>query len=91
MALLLWRIGRSQANYVRHPAPSKVLNMRNLFNQGILAIDAGTTGVTALVVSTAGQIVAQGYSEFPQHFPADGQVEHDLGEIWSATLTADLA
>ncbi len=62
--------------------------MHNLNNQVILAIDAGTTGVTALVVSTAGQIVAQGYSEFPQHFPADGQVEHDLGEIWSATLTA---
>jgi glycerol kinase len=62
--------------------------VHNLFNQGILAIDAGTTGVTALVVSTAGQIVAQGYSEFPQHFPADGQVEHDLGEIWSATLNA---
>ena len=62
--------------------------MHNLNNKVILAIDAGTTGVTALVVSTAGQIVAQGYSEFPQYFPADGQVEHDLGEIWSATLTA---
>ena len=44
--------------------------MHKVNNQGILAIDAGTTGVTALVVSTAGQIVAQGYSEFPQYFPA---------------------
>ena len=43
----------------------------------ILAIDAGTTGVTALLVSTDLRIVARGYSEFPQHFPADGWVEHD--------------
>ena len=54
----------------------------------VLAIDAGTTGVTALVVSTAGVIVSRGYQEFPQHFPQDGWVEHDPAEIWSATLTA---
>ncbi len=54
----------------------------------ILAIDAGTTGVTALLVSTELRIVARGYAEFPQHFPADGWVEHDPGEIWSATLRA---
>lgn len=57
----------------------------------ILAIDAGTTGVTALVVTATGLIVAEEYSEFPQYFPADGQVEHDLGEIWSATLAATRA
>ncbi len=34
-------------------------------------------------------IIARGYREFPQHFPADGWVEHDLGEIWSATLDGD--
>lgn len=54
----------------------------------LLAIDAGTTGVTALIVDESGQVVAQGYREFPQYFPADGQVEHDLGEIWAATLDA---
>lgn len=54
----------------------------------ILALDAGTTGVTALVVGTDARVLARGYSEFPQHFPADGWVEHDLGEIWSATLAA---
>lgn len=54
----------------------------------LLAIDAGTTGVTALVVDGSGAIVASGYREFPQYFPADGQVEHDLGEIWAATLEA---
>ena len=54
----------------------------------LLAIDAGTTGVTALVIDHAAQITATGYAEFPQHFPADGYVEHDLNEIWAATLTA---
>lgn len=54
----------------------------------ILAIDAGTTGVTALLVDSSGQVRHSGYAEFTQHFPADGRVEHDLGEIWSATLAA---
>lgn len=54
----------------------------------LLAIDAGTTGVTALVVDDRGRVVARGYSEFPQHYPDDGWVEHDLGEIWRATLAA---
>ena len=54
----------------------------------ILAIDAGTTGITALVVDESATIIARGYREFPQHFPADGWVEHDLGEMWSATLAA---
>lgn len=54
----------------------------------VLAIDAGTTGVTALVVDASGRIVAQGTQEFAQHFPADGWVEHDLGEIWQATLAS---
>lgn len=54
----------------------------------VLSIDAGTTGVTALVVDEHAAIVATGYAEFAQHFPADGYVEHDLNEIWAATLTA---
>jgi len=54
----------------------------------LLAIDAGTTGVTALVVSDRGAIVARGYHEFPQHFPSDGWVEHEPNDIWSATLGA---
>jgi glycerol kinase len=54
----------------------------------ILAIDAGTTGVTALVVSTEAGVLARGYAEFTQHFPTEGWVEHDPGDIWAATLTA---
>ncbi|MFT4084588.1 MAG: glycerol kinase [Nocardioides sp.] len=54
----------------------------------ILAIDAGTTGVTALVVDAEGAIVARGYQEFAQHFPRPGWVEHVPEEIWQATLEA---
>ena len=54
----------------------------------ILAIDAGTTGITALVVDQDAAILSRGYREFTQHFPADGWVEHDLGEMWAATLDA---
>lgn len=54
----------------------------------ILAIDAGTTGVTAVVVSATGGIIAKGYQEFGQHFPKPGWVEHAPEEIWQATLEA---
>ena len=54
----------------------------------ILAVDAGTTGVTALVIDARAQVIARGYREFAQHFPHDGWVEHEPGEIWAATLEA---
>ncbi len=54
----------------------------------LLALDAGTTGVTALLVDADLTVVARGYREFPQHFPADGWVEHQPEEIWAATLAA---
>ena len=54
----------------------------------VLAIDAGTTGVTALVVDETGDVVARGYREFAQHFPEPGWVEHDPDEIWHAVLAA---
>lgn len=54
----------------------------------VLAIDAGTTGVTAVVVTPDGAIAAKGYQEFAQHFPRPGWVEHTPEEIWQATLEA---
>jgi glycerol kinase len=57
----------------------------------IMAIDAGTTGVTVLVISETGEIVARGYSEFEQHFPEPGWVEHDPEQIWQATLKAAMS
>jgi glycerol kinase len=54
----------------------------------VLAVDAGTTGVTALLVGDDGRVQARGYAEFAQHFPKDGWVEHTPQDIWSATLAA---
>ncbi len=54
----------------------------------VLALDVGTTGVTALVVSERGAVVSRGYQEFAQHFPRPGWVEHEPEEIWQAVLAA---
>lgn len=62
--------------------------MRHSSDSRVLAIDGGTTGMTALLVDHSGVITSIGYQEFDQHFPHDGWVEHDLGQMWSATLKA---
>jgi glycerol kinase len=54
----------------------------------ILSVDAGTTGVTVLLVDHDAAVQAQGYREFPQYFPQPGWVEHDAEEIWRAVLAA---
>ena len=54
----------------------------------VLAIDAGTTGITCLVVSAEGKIVGRGYREITQYFPEPGWVEHDAAEIFERTLAA---
>ena len=51
----------------------------------ILAIDQGTTGTTCLVFDGDGRIRGRAYSEFEQHFPRPGWVEHDANEIWEVT------
>jgi glycerol kinase len=51
----------------------------------ILAIDQGTTGTTCLVFDGEGKIRGRAYSEFRQHFPRPGWVEHDANEIWEVT------
>jgi glycerol kinase len=53
----------------------------------ILAIDQGTTGTTCLVFDREGRIAGRAYSEFEQHFPTPGWVEHDPAEIWDVTRT----
>ncbi len=55
-----------------------------------IAIDAGTTGVRALVVDVRSDVVDVAYRELTQYFPMPGWVEHDADEIWAAvqaTLT----
>src|SRR3954453_4689091 len=47
----------------------------------VLAIDAGTTGVTCLMIAADGRVAGRGYREVPQYFPQPGWVEHDALEI----------
>jgi glycerol kinase len=51
----------------------------------ILAIDQGTTGTTCIVFGEDGRERGRAYSEFGQHFPKPGWVEHDAAEIWEVT------
>jgi len=52
----------------------------------ILALDQGTTGSTALAIARDGRILGRAYSEFTQHFPRGGWVEHDAEEIRDVTV-----
>ena len=52
----------------------------------VLGIDQGTTGTTAIVFDHDSQIKGRAYSEFTQHYPQPGWVEHDAGEIWDVTI-----
>src|ERR671932_32237 len=52
----------------------------------VLAIDQGTTGTTAMVFDHDSAIVGQAYSEFTQHCPRPGWVEHDANEIWDVSM-----
>lgn len=54
----------------------------------VLSIDQGTTGTTALVFDRECLVRGRGYSEFTQHYPRPGWVEHDAGEILSVSLRA---
>ncbi len=50
----------------------------------LIALDAGTTGVTALLYDHNLQPVRRAYREFQQHFPQPGQVEHAAEDIRTA-------
>src|ERR1700728_3190475 len=54
-----------------------------------IAVDAGTTGVRALVVDEQARVVDVAYRELTQYYPRPGWVEHDAGEIWG-TVRATL-
>ncbi len=54
--------------------------------RAVLAIDQGTTGSTCLIINETAHVIGRAYSEFTQHFPQPGWVEHDPEEIWTVTL-----
>ncbi len=52
----------------------------------VLALDAGTTSVRAILFDHGGQIAAVAQREIRQIFPQPGWVEHDPEEIWSSQV-----
>jgi len=52
----------------------------------ILAIDQGTTSTRSIVFDDRAQSVASAQTEFAQHYPRSGWVEHDPEDIWRDTL-----
>ena len=54
-------------------------------NPFILSIDAGTTGITILVLDKQANVSKKYYREFTQYYPKPGWVEHDGEEIWEVT------
>jgi glycerol kinase len=54
----------------------------------VLAIDQGTTGTTALLVSQELRVLAKETVDFPNHYPRPGEVEHDPADIWASVGAA---
>ena len=52
----------------------------------VLAIDQGTTSTRAILFGADMSIAAVAQQEFPQHFPADGEVEHEPDDLWTTAL-----
>ncbi len=59
--------------------------------QALLAIDQGTTSSRAIRFGADLSILQTSQSEFAQHYPHAGWVEHDAEEIWSTTLAVTRA
>jgi len=57
-------------------------------NRLILALDQGTTGSTALLVTPELEVIARANVEFPQIYPKPGWVEHDPEAIYDSQLKA---
>jgi glycerol kinase len=54
--------------------------------EAVIALDQGTTGTTALVLSASGGVLGRAYRELTQHYPQPGWVAHDPEEIWQGSL-----
>ncbi|MGP3991969.1 glycerol kinase GlpK [Streptomyces sp. 3N207] len=53
----------------------------------VMAFDAGTTGIRAILFDRAGEIAAEASQEFPQIYPQPGWVEHNPLDIWNTQIT----
>jgi len=52
----------------------------------VLAIDQGTTSTRAILFRADTSVAAVAQQEFPQYFPADGEVEHEPADLWRTTV-----
>ena len=55
--------------------------------QYVMAMDAGTTGIRAILFDHSGDLVAEASQEFPQIYPQPGWVEHNPLDIWNTQIT----
>jgi glycerol kinase len=55
-------------------------------DDSILVIDAGTTSTRAMLFAPDGRCLGSEQRELAQYYPQPGWVEHDAGEIWTASL-----
>jgi glycerol kinase len=61
--------------------------MPDLSKDGVvIALDEGTTSARAIAFDRTGRVVASAQRDFPQIFPAPGDVRHDPEAIWEAQL-----
>jgi glycerol kinase len=47
----------------------------------VLAIDQGTTSTRAILFRAGTSVAAVAQREFPQHFPAGGEVQHEPEDL----------
>jgi glycerol kinase len=53
----------------------------------VLVIDQGTTSTRSMVFGPGMEVVARAQSEFAQHYPRPGWVEHDPEDLWRTAVT----
>ncbi|MBW1710268.1 MAG: glycerol kinase, partial [Deltaproteobacteria bacterium] len=56
-------------------------------SETVLAIDAGTTNVTAMIIGADGQVIGKAASPYKLRYPKQGFVEQDPEELWNTTMT----
>jgi glycerol kinase len=56
-------------------------------NGHVLVIDQGTTSTRAMVFGPAMEVISRAQTEFPQHYPKPGWVEHDPEDLWRTAVS----
>ena len=54
----------------------------------LMGIDVATTGAKAIIITTDGEIVGEGFQGYPSSTPKPGWVEQNPDDWWEATITS---